>query len=107
MKFLSSKAMQKLLTSQLKILLLHGFKLHLGTTRAFLTMAEFLLKLVFLTLKHWTGKYMREAQNVSLVFDNIEEEGPQRGGTPYTILILAVTISTLLELLCICRLTRI
>ncbi|XP_065867675.1 uncharacterized protein [Euphorbia lathyris] len=101
MKFLSSKAMQKLLTSQLKILLLHGFKLHLGTTR------EFLLKLVFLTLKHWTGKYMREAQNVSLVFDNIEEEGPQRGGTPYTILILAVTISTLLELLCICRLTRI
>ncbi|XP_065867668.1 uncharacterized protein [Euphorbia lathyris] len=88
---LDGEAMQKLLTSQLKILLLHGFKLHLGTTRAFLTMAEFLLKLVFLTLKHWTGKYMREAQS----------------GTPYTILILAVTISTLLELLCICRLTRI
>ncbi|XP_065867734.1 uncharacterized protein [Euphorbia lathyris] len=82
---LDGEAMQKLLTSQLKILLLHGFKLHLGTTR------EFLLKLVFLTLKHWTGKYMREAQS----------------GTPYTILILAVTISTLLELLCICRLTRI
>ncbi|XP_065847567.1 uncharacterized protein [Euphorbia lathyris] len=34
MKFLSSKAMQKLLTSQLKTLLPHGFKLHLGTTRA-------------------------------------------------------------------------
>ncbi|XP_065847568.1 uncharacterized protein [Euphorbia lathyris] len=66
MKFLSSKAMQKLLTSQLKTLLPHGFKLHLGTTRAILTTAEFLLKLVFLTLKHWPGKYMREAQNVGL-----------------------------------------
>ncbi|XP_065867749.1 uncharacterized protein [Euphorbia lathyris] len=31
---LDGEAMQKLLTSQLKILLLHGFKLHLGTTRA-------------------------------------------------------------------------
>ncbi|XP_065847571.1 uncharacterized protein [Euphorbia lathyris] len=52
MKFLSSKAMQKLLTSQLKTLLPHGFKLHLGTTR---------------------------------------------DGTPYAILIMAVTISTLSE----------